>query len=126
MKPPCPPTTDWLSFIKKKGCANGYEFDLRQLRAGDFLQVITRHTTYDFRIVSPQEAVLETGRSDRPQGRVRILGCTFGQSSSIKPDHLFCGGNLNFIFENGRMTHLTTSIREIRWLRVGNMKPGEH
>lgn len=113
---------DWVSFLQGTGSACGDEFDLEQLHPGDRLRVVTRHTVYEFTMVSRREALLSTGRNDRPSGKVRIMGCTFGESSSIKPDHLFCGGNLKFVFEDGRMTHLTTSVREIHWLRTANEK----
>ena len=122
MPPTHPPAVDWLSYVKENGNANGVEFDLRQLRAGDVLRVVTDHTTYVFRMLSAQGAILQTGRDDRPSGKVRIMGCTFGQSSSIKPDHLFCGGNLKFVCDEGRMTHSTTRIRAIQWLRAAARK----
>jgi hypothetical protein len=108
---------DWLTVLRKHVEDGGAEFDLGQLQAGDLLRVVTGHTTYDFVIKEGRDAELETDRPDRPAGPVRIMGCTFGMSSSIKPDHLFCGGNLEFTFEGGAMTHLTTAIREIDWLR---------
>ncbi|MBI4025370.1 MAG: hypothetical protein HY360_10355 [Verrucomicrobia bacterium] len=123
-EPPFPPelAPDWLSFIERQNGANGHEFDLQQLRPGDWLRVVTQHTTYDFRMLSEREATLRTGRDDRPSGLARILGCTFGQSSSIKPDHLFCGGNLKFVFQDGEMTLVTTSIREIHHWSRGDRK----
>jgi len=47
------------------------------------------------------------------------MGCTFGRSSSIKPDHLFCGGNLELSYrlKGTAMTHRTTAIKEIHLRR---------
>jgi hypothetical protein len=47
------------------------------------------------------------------------MGCTFGRSSSIKPDHLFCGGNLElgYRLKGAAMTHRTTAIKEIHLRR---------
>jgi len=104
---------DWLAAVAGILRDAGDEFGLAQLRAGDVLRIETGHTVYVLRMVEGREAELATGRADRPSGRVRIQGCTFGDSSSIKPDSLFCGGNLEFTFDEGRMVHRTTSIRAI-------------
>jgi hypothetical protein len=116
---------DWLAIIgdgKDRGAA---EVDLTQLRPQDLLIVTTTHTHYAFTVVSGREANLETNRKDRPSGRVLLAGCTFGDSSSIKPDNLFCGGNLEFTYERDgtRVTHLTTQITALRHLR--GKYPGE-
>jgi hypothetical protein len=110
---------DWLKIITEITDRNAPEFDLGQLLPQDRLIVSTKHTHYGFTIVSGREAELETNRQDRPSGRVRIMGCTFGESTSIKPDHLFCGGNLEITYERDgvRMTHLTTAITAVRHLR---------
>ncbi len=110
-------TPDWLDFLQARGEAAGAELALEDLREGDLVQVRTRHTVYSLRMREGREADLHTGRGDRPAGRVRINGCTFGASSTIKPGHLFCGGNLEFQFDGGRMVHLTTEIVELRWVR---------
>lgn len=103
-----------LSSLAKPG-ELGDEFDLRQLQTGDELRVVTQHTEYVFTMLSDRSADLTTSRPDRPRTRAKIMGCAFGQSSSIKPDHLFCGGNLEFTYElNGQaMTHTTTGIKAI-------------
>lgn len=93
------------------------EIDLTQLLPGDRLRVVTLHTAYDLEIIGARVAELKCDRADRPSGRVQIQGCTFGMSSTIKPDALFSGGNLEFTFDEGRMTHTTTVIRELHWLR---------
>jgi hypothetical protein len=83
------------------------------------LKVVTQHTDYLFGIVDGRDADLECSRADRPSGRVKIMGCTFGKSSSIKPDYLFCGGNLEFTYEldGVAMVHKTTAIKAIYWRR---------
>lgn len=111
---------DWLKAVDAANAATGDQFDLRQLEASDHLRVTSSHTVYTFRIVDPvmRDVVVESNREDRPSGPARIMGCTFGLSSSIKPDHLFCGGNLEFTHQNGERIHTTTAIRKVEWLRV--------
>jgi len=89
---------------------------LGNLNAGDSLKVTTRNTTYTFQMLGPREAVLSTNRIDRPAGPARLRGCTFGRSSSIAPDHIFCGGNLEFLFNSTKKIHRTTEITAILWL----------
>jgi len=111
--------TNLISFLKATEEQIGDEFDLTQLAAGDELIVTTRHTEYSFKIISDRVATLNCSRPDRPHAQVQIMGCTFGRSSSIKPDHLFCGGNLEFTYETDgrRMVHKTTAIKAIYWRR---------
>lgn len=108
---------DWMQLLKHHVDEPPPEIDLQQLLPGDRLRVITLNTTYDLLIIEGRKAQLETGRDDRPSGLVQINGCTFGMSSTIKPGALFSGGNLEFTFEDGRMRHTTTAIRELHWLR---------
>ncbi|MGA3170717.1 MAG: hypothetical protein ABSE62_06855 [Chthoniobacteraceae bacterium] len=105
---------DWLSSIKENVGNGDDEFELSQLEPGDLLRIVTEHTRYDFVFVAGRDADLRTDREDRPHGRVRIMGCTFGSSATIKPDHLFCGGRLEFTFNDGAATYLTSGIKEIR------------
>ena len=111
--------TNLISFLKATEEKIGDEFDLNQLASGDELIVTTRHTDYGFKIISDRLADLSCSRADRPRAQVKIMGCTFGNSSSIKPDHLFCGGNLEFTYEieGRRMVHKTTAIKAIYWRR---------
>jgi hypothetical protein len=111
--------SDWLRYLESREGTLGDELDLSQLQPGDFLKVVTRNSDYLLTIVEGRDATLHCSEPGRPEGRIRIMGCTFGQSSSIKPDHLFCGGNLELSYrENGvSMTHRTTTIREILWRR---------
>ena len=78
-------------------------------------EVVTKNSEYVLKIVKGREADLSCAQPGRPNGRVRIMGCTFGRSSSIKPDHLFCGGNLELTYRrnDAAMTHRTTAIKEI-------------
>jgi hypothetical protein len=109
-----PDPSDWLEALHDRQNGGG-EFDLTQLQPGDLLWVVTRRTVYRLMLLEGRDALLETSRADRPSGRVRIMGCAFGGSSSIKPDRLFCGGSLEFTFHGGNMVHTTTAIRAIRW-----------
>ncbi len=108
---------DWLKHLENHVLSAGAELDLDSLKSGDLLQVVTHHTTYTFKILQSRDAELSTDRPDRPRGLVRINGCTFGQSSTIKPRHLFCGGNLEFQFKGGECIQTTTEIKEIRLAR---------
>jgi hypothetical protein len=110
---------DWLRYLQSTEGALGDELDLSQLRPGDFLKIVTQHSDYLLTIVEGRDATLRCSEPGRPEGPIRIMGCTFGQSSSIKPDHLFCGGNLELRYTDAgvSMTHTTTAIREILWRR---------
>ena len=110
---------DWLHFVKSKKSKLGDELDLALLERGDLLRVVTKNSEYVLKIVKDREADLSCAQPGRPNGRVRIMGCAFGRSSSIKPDHLFCGGNLELSYrsKSAAMTHRTTAIREIHLRR---------
>jgi hypothetical protein len=109
---------DWLTAIGNRG-REVSEIEIDRLLPHDLLIVTTAHTHYGFTIISGRDATLETNRKDRPLGPVRLRGCTFGNSSSIKPDQIFCGGNLEFNFERDGtwLTYLTTTITALRHLR---------
>ena len=111
---------DWIRFVKSKKDRLGSELDLSLLEPGDLLKVVTKNSEYVLKIVKGREADLSCAQPGRPNGRVRIMGCTFGRSSSIKPDHLFCGGNLELTYRrnDAAMTHRTTAIKEIH-LQIG-------
>lgn len=111
---------DWLAQLKNHVESDHAELDLDHLAAGDLLRVGTKNTLYTLRLVdSDRFAELTTDREDRPTGRVKIMGCTFGLSSTISPDRLFCGGSLelNFLRDGMRMTHTTSAIKTIQWVR---------
>ena len=107
--------SDFGSFAKSGSAKFGDQLDLRELQSGDELRVVTQHTEYVFAVLDHLSAELTTSRSDRPFGYVKIMGCTFGASASIRPNHLFCGGNLEFAFkvEGQPVRHRTTEIKAI-------------
>jgi hypothetical protein len=107
--------SDIIAYLKATEEKVGDQFELEQMKAGDELRVATQHTDYVFAMQNDRTADLTCSRFDRPHARVKLMGCTFGQSSSIKPDHLFCGGNLEFTYEldGVPMTHRTTAIKAI-------------
>ena len=45
------------------------------------------------------------------------MGCTFGLSSSIRPDFLTCGDNLELTYNDGHRTWTTSPIEEIHHLQ---------
>ena len=121
--PDPPPPGDWDSLVALAATQSDRELDITNLKSGDILQVATTHTLYTLRINGPREALLSTNRNDRPHGPVRLIGCTFGLSSSIKPDHLFCGGNMEFTHDEGRQTCNTTAIRGLQLVRRRTAPP---
>ena len=110
---------DWVQYLKSNEGKLGDELELSQLQPGDLLRIVTLHSEYFLTIVKGREAILVCPQPGRPAGTVSIMGCTFGLSSSIKPDHLFCGGNLELSYqlEGVSMTHTTTAIKEIHLQR---------
>lgn len=110
---------DWERFVRAHSARGVPEVALAELRPGDRLLVETLHTRYGFEWREGGQVVLATNRADRPAGAVRIQGCAFGQSSTIKPGALFCGGNLEYVSDEGRMRHRTTAIRSLVVLRRG-------
>ncbi|MBI4623877.1 MAG: hypothetical protein HY736_11765 [Verrucomicrobia bacterium] len=117
INPPTPsdsPVPDWEAFLRKHQAEGLPEIELPSLKPGDRLLVVTEHTAYTLVMRENGEADMTSNRTDRPSGRVLIHGCTFGASSSIKPNHLFCGGNLEFAHgEKGEVT-TTTTIRALQ------------
>jgi len=109
--------SDWESFLRAHSALGLPEVDLSGLRPGERLVVETLHTRYGFEWSENGEILLTTNRNDRPHGAVRIQGCTFGQSISIKPGILFCGGNLEYLSDGGKVRHTTTAIRSLLLLR---------
>ena len=108
------PAPDWEAFIRRHAASGVAELDLRTIKPGDTLLVLTRHTAYTFAMLGHEEAMLTTSRADRPSGRVRINGCTFGASSTIKPKHLFCGGSVEFVHGEKQLIFTTTEIRALQ------------
>jgi hypothetical protein len=110
---------DWVQYLRSKEGKLGDELELAQLQSGDVLRIVTLNSEYILTVVKGRDATLVCPQPGRPSGPVSIKGCTFGLSSSIKPDHLFCGGNLELGYqvEGVPMTHTTTAIKEIRLRR---------
>ena len=110
---------DWMQYLRSNEGKLGAELELSQLQSGDLLTIVTLNSEYFLTIVNGREATLVCPQQGRPSGPVSIMGCTFGLSSSIKPDHLFCGGNLelNYVSKGAAMTHTTTVIKEIHLQR---------
>jgi hypothetical protein len=111
---------DWVQYLKSNEGKLGDELELDQLRPGDLLRIVTLNSEYFLTISKGRDATLVCPQPGRPVGPVSIMGCTFGLSSSIKPDHLFCGGNLELSYqvEGVSMTHTTTVIKEIYLRRI--------
>lgn len=105
---------NWETFLRAAEQASLPEVDLSQLKPGDRLSVLTANTCYIFQITSASFAELSTNRPDRPLGLVQLNGCTFGASATIKPDRVFCGGNLEFTVQNDRTIFVTTTIRALQ------------
>jgi hypothetical protein len=112
---------NWEAFLRAAEAASLPEIDLTKLEAGDRLSVLTANTCYIFRITATSQAELSTNRGDRPAGPVQLNGCTFGASATIKPDRVFCGGNLEFILRNQQKIFTTTKIRA---LQLSQLSPG--
>jgi len=112
--PDSTPTPDWELFLRQHEKDSLAELELRTLRPGDRVLVLTQQTAHTLILRTDTEAELTTNRADRPSGIVTINGCTFGASSSIKPGHLFCGGNLEFRSGHSRTVYTTTEIRAIQ------------
>jgi len=109
---------DWIAAVRWNERSQFEEFDLNALRPGDRLWIWTDNTVYAFEMHEGREATLKTNRPDRPSGRVRINGCAIGVSSSIKPDCIFFGGNLEFIDVEGGTVSTTTPIRAMRLAQI--------
>ena len=86
--------------------------------AARFRVSATRPTADPFSMLENSAAPMTTDRTDRPSGRVRIDGYPFGASSSLDPDHRFCGGNLEFTHHDGRKISTTTEIRALQLVPV--------
>ena len=106
---------DWLKFLKEADF--GDRLDVSSLKAGDVILVATEHTHYRLEVTDARELMVKVSsdRPDRPDREMRLMGCTIGASSSISPDSLFCGGNLEMNWnEDGELhTFTTTSIQKL-------------
>jgi hypothetical protein len=114
------PITDWEEFIRRHEASGVVELDLTVLKPGDKLLVVTRRTVYTFTFLpGGREAMMTSNRPDRPSGRVRINGGSFGGSSSIKVDHVFCGGNVEFIHLDSGVVYTSTQVRALQVTHAG-------
>lgn len=114
---------DWEAFVRRQAASGVAEIDLTAVLPGDRLLVVTEHTAYTFTFGPDRAVELITNRADRPSGRVQLNGCTFGASSSIKPDRVFCGGNIEFIHGEAGKTYTTTAIRALQLLQSAEPAP---
>ena len=104
----------WEAFLQAAEQSSLPEVNLTNLKPGDQLSVLTLNTCYIFTITSSSEAELSTNRADRPAGPVQLNGCTYGGSATIKPDRVFCGGNLEFTVQTEQIIFTTTKIRALQ------------
>lgn len=104
---------DWKGFLETHSGQGRDELPLSSIVPGDRILIKTRNTHYLFVCKDAELMVFHSNSSKVPSGPVRIMGCSFGLSSSIRPDALFCGGNLEFTHSNGEKTWTTSAIREI-------------
>jgi len=110
---------DWIAFLKESGEKVQEELALNELEQGEAFSATTLNSIYFMRMLDREKrtADLVTNIAGRPQGEIIVNGCTWGRSSSIRPDHLFVGGNLEFSFIDEstglQMTHTTSDIREL-------------
>ena len=79
--------------------------------------VKTRNTLYLFEWKTSGLIELRTNNPATPSGPVQIMGCTFGHSSSIRPDFLTCGNNLELTYNDAHRTWTTSPIDEIHHLQ---------
>jgi hypothetical protein len=107
---------DWKSFLKSLPESFEQEIALKAIVPGDRVLIKTRNSAYLFDWKDVDEANVRSNDPKAPSGPVRIMGCSFGLSTSIRPDVLFCGGNLEFTHSNGEKTWTTSPIREIHLL----------
>jgi len=114
---PAPNGGDWQDFLKDRRAHGVLELDLTKVGPGDRVVVETRNTRYELLWQTGTDVLLTTNRTDRAGGAVRVQGCGFGRSSTIKPNFLFCGGNLEYVSHDGRTRNRTTTIRALAIIR---------
>lgn len=113
----CLTMPDWISELASHAANGTEELDLTSLKAGDLLIVKTLHTEYCLTMTGNHQAELEAARADRFHGPIQIQGCSFGASSTIKPEAIFCGGNLEYTSDGGTRTHTTSTILSLCMIR---------
>jgi hypothetical protein len=111
---------DWMAHLQRM---QGVEkFSLAGICTGDVLLVATDNTRYriEVRDAAIRKVWVLADREDRPSGDMTLHGCTFGASSTIAPEHLFCGGNLELGFlspDGTRGKHTTSQIHKVVHVR---------
>jgi hypothetical protein len=108
---------DWSSFVHSFSEPSCNELDLRRIKAGDCVVVKTRNTLYLLEWKTSDAVELRSNNPATPTGPVRVMGCTFGLSTSIRPDFLACGNNLELTYNDGHRTWTTSPIEEIHHLQ---------
>ncbi len=103
-------------FWNRFPASSSEELALTAIVPGDRVVIRTRNTAYLFKWTGVDEAEVIANDAKAPSGPVRIMGCSFGMSSSIRPDALVCGGNLEFTHAGGDKTWTTSPIEEIHLL----------
>ncbi|HEY4302751.1 MAG TPA: hypothetical protein VGM73_17915 [Candidatus Didemnitutus sp.] len=117
---PAPDGGDWQRFLKQRNAQSVPEVQLATMNAGDRLVVETRNTRYELLWLEGDEVMMTTNRADRHGGSIRVQGCAFGRSSTIKPGVLFCGGNLEYVSRDGQTRNRTTTIHGLALMRRGS------
>ena len=107
---------NWQTFLQSHEGLAQNELALTAIAPGDRVLVKTRNTHYLLSWRGGDMATLRTSSAKAPSGAVRVMGCSFGLSSSIRPDALFCGGNLELTHLDGERTWTTSEIKEIHLL----------
>jgi hypothetical protein len=115
-------SVDWTAFLSSFSGLKRDELSLAAVAPGDQVLVKTRNTQYLFTWKGAELADVRSSSPRAPSGPVRIMGCSFGLSSSIRPDALFCGGNLEFTHANGERRWTTSEIKEIHLLHTSAQK----
>jgi hypothetical protein len=113
---------DWQAFLAGHAAVKQDEISLATVEPGDRILVKTRNTHYLLAWRNADLAELQSSSPRAPSGPVRIMGCSFGLSSSIRPDALFCGGNLEFTYADGEKRWTTSAIEEIQLLHTSSPK----
>jgi hypothetical protein len=116
------PIQDWKALVEALPKSLCEELALTAIAPGDRVIIKTRNTLYLFTWKHTDLAELRADNPKTPAGPVRIMGCSFGLSSSIRPDALFCGGNLEFTHSQGEKTWTTSPIEEIHVLHHSKKK----
>lgn len=114
------PAVDWLAWLRRADL--GDTLNLNRIQVGDILLVETLNSCYHLSCKDAGGRWFEVrcDRGNRPQGRMKLMGCTWGESSSIAPDQLFCGGSLEFrqaTADGDSLTHHSSSIRKLGWIQ---------